>query len=121
MRSGLAVLIFVLAMILAPLFAHAEEAAVPEMQGAQVDLILPPTLASADAPFYRGAKIKIGERMVNVTEGATTGRSLAQYDPEHDLVIVSNSPTASEVAKGQALLDVVSALQVNDIATAAGQ
>lgn len=95
----------------------------PQQSRAQdnVDLILPPALASADAPFYRGAQVKIGDTLLPVQEGPLAPGKLAQYQPEKKQVIVSNDSSATEAAKGQALLDVVAALQANDIATAAGQ
>ena len=96
-------------------------AAAQPLMGQQVDLILPPQLVSADAPFYRGAKVKIGTHVTPVQEAPLPQGQLAAYVPETGEVIVSNSTTASETAKGQALLDVVTAMQLGDIATAAGQ
>lgn len=86
----------------------------------QVDLVLPPALATPDAPFYRGAKVKVDDRMLSVTEGALAPGQIAEYQPENDTVVVTDSATVSEAVKGQALLDVVSAMQVGEIATAAG-
>lgn len=95
---------------------QAAEAYIP-----QVDLVLPPVLETPDAPFYRGAKVKIDDKTIPVIEGRLAPGQLAEYQPENGQVVVSNSDTISEADKGQALLDVVSALQVGDIATAAGQ
>lgn len=105
---------FVLLSLAAP-HAHAAEAALP-----QVDLILPPALVTPDAPFYRGAKIKVDKQIVPITEGALPAGQVAEYHPDTNEVVVSDSDTISETAKGQALLDVVSAMQVGEIATAAG-
>lgn len=91
--------------------AHAEE----------IDLILPPTLASADAPFYQQAQIKIGEDLIPVREGNLPKGTLAQYQPEKKAVIISNTASASEAEKGRALLDMMAALQASAIAPAAGQ
>lgn len=97
------------------------DAASGPVETTTVDLILSPALELSDAPFYRGASIKIGARIVPITEGTVSGTSLAQYDPAKDIVVVSNASGASEIAKGEALMDVMAALQVNDIATAAGR
>lgn len=86
-----------------------------------VDLILPPTLASNDAPFYRGASVKVGDTVLPVKEATLASGQLAEYQPEHNRVVVSNAAGASEGDKGQALLDVVTAMQASAIATAAGQ
>lgn len=95
-------------------------AAQPALSG-DVDLILPPVLASSDAPFYRGAAVKVGDTVLPVKEAATTNGELAEYQPENNQVVVSNAPNASETDKAQALLNVVTAMQANAIATAAGQ
>lgn len=100
-----------------PSTAHAQDTTL----SGEVDLILPPSLASADAPFYRDARIKVGETVMPVEEAALPSGTLAEFQPENGRVVVSNSSTDSELAKGQALLDVVSALQASAIATAAGQ
>lgn len=86
----------------------------------QVDLVLPPALETPDAPFYRGAKVKIDDHVVPVTEGTVAPGQVAEYQPENDAVVVTNATNVSEIAKGQALLDVVTAMQVGTIATAAG-
>lgn len=110
---------FLLALILmmAPFAAFAQDAGL----SGDVDLILPPTLASSDAPFYREAKVKIGETLLPVQEAALSGDKLAEYQPENKRVVVSNSASASESDKGEALLEVVTALQASTIATAAGE
>ena len=92
----------------------------PVLSG-DVDLILPPVLASSDAPFYRGAAIKVGNDVLPVTEAATSNGELAEYQPEQNQVVVSNAANASEEDKARALLEVVSAMQASAIATAAGQ
>ena len=97
--------------------SHAQSAAL----SGDVDLILPPALASNDAPFYRGASVKVGNNVLPVTEAATSNGSLAEYQPENNQVVVSNAANATETDKAQALLDVVTAMQANAIATAAGQ
>ena len=89
--------------------------------GASVDLVLPGTLASSDAPFYRNAHVKIGEEMLPVQEVALAGNSLAEYQPEQNRVVVSNSKSVSDIEKGQALLDVVTALQASTVMPAAGR
>lgn len=104
------------------LFAAAASPACAADEGVtQVDLVLPPALATPDAPFYRGAKLKIDDHLVPITEGKLASGQIAEYQPENNVVVVSDSATISEVAKGQALLDVVSAIQVGSIATAAGK
>ncbi len=107
---------FVLLNLVAAFDARAAEPYMP-----QVDLILPPVLATPDAPFYRGGSVKIDNRVLPITEGALPPGQLAEYQPENNTVVVSDSTTVSDTNKAQALLDVVSALQVGDIATAAGQ
>ena len=98
---------------------HAQDAAGRSYMP-QVDLVLPPALETPDAPFYRGAKVKVDSDMIPIVEGELPPGQVAGYAPEFHAVIVSNSNTISEADKGQALLDVVSAMQVGDIATAAG-
>lgn len=86
-----------------------------------VDLILPPTLASDSAPFYKEAKIKIGNDIMPVKEGTLPDGMLVQFQPENRAVIVSDASDVTDEAKGQALLDVVIGLQASNIETAAGQ
>ena len=86
-----------------------------------VDLILPPGLQTPDAPFYRGASVKIGEKIFPVKEASTTNGQLVQFQPENNQVVVSDAANTSEEAKGEALLNTVTALQASAIATAAGQ
>jgi len=96
--------------------------AIPHLALAQdVDLILPPALASKDAPFYQEAKVKIGNEVVPVKQGDLPAGTLAQYQPQNKAVIISNTSSASDNDKGQALLDVVAGLQANNITTAAGK
>lgn len=97
--------------------AHAE----PSRQAINVDLVLPATLASSDAPFYQEAQVKIGDQMIPVTQGALPSGVLAQYQPENKAIIISNAISSSEEEKGQALLDVVAAIQANTIIPAAGR
>lgn len=92
-----------------------------DVQLPKVDLLLQPGLPTADAPFYRGAKVKIDEQIVPVQEGELPQGQLAEYQADKNVVVVSNATNVSEIAKGQALLDVVTALQVGGVATAAGQ
>jgi len=112
--------LFLIAFVLCALVAPAAYAVKP-YELPQVDLVLPPALETPDAPFYRGAKVKIGEETVPVIEGALPKGQVAEYQPEQNQVVVSDSDTISETDKGQALMDVISALQVGDIATAAGR
>ncbi|MDB5478824.1 MAG: hypothetical protein JWM96_1319 [Alphaproteobacteria bacterium] len=100
--------------------AYAQEYGNQGLSG-DVDLILPPGLESKDAPFYRGARVKIGDTMMPVTEAPLANGKLAEFQPEQNRVVVSNAATASEEDKGSALLDVVVGLQAGTIATAAGQ
>ncbi len=86
-----------------------------------VDLILPPVLASSDAPFYRGAAVKVGDVVMPVTEAATTNGELAQFQTEKNRIVISNAENVSDNAKGQALIDIVTAMQASAISTAAGQ
>jgi hypothetical protein len=86
-----------------------------------VDLILPPNQIAADAPFYRGATVKVGDKIIPVTEAATTNGQLAEFQADKNQVVISNAAGASESDKGQALLDVVTAMQASAIATASGQ
>ena len=109
-------LTFVAFLCAAPV-AHAAD----ESYLAHVDLILPPALETPDAPFYRGAKVKVDEMVLPVIEGKVAEGRIAEFQPENNVVVVSDSTTISETDKGQALLDVVSAMQIGDIATAAGQ
>jgi hypothetical protein len=102
-----------------PAFAQ-QPSKVPTLSG-DVDLILPPTLASSDAPFYRGASVKVGNTIIPVKEAATTNGQLAEFQADKNQVVISNAANASESDKGQALLNVVTAMQASAIATAAGQ
>lgn len=112
MHNAFAILaVWILTALAAPAFAQMQD----------VDLILPATLASSDAPFYQEAKVKIGSDIVPVTEGTLPEGTLAQYQPEKKMVVVSNSSRASETAKGEALLEVVAGLQASSIETAAGR
>lgn len=108
-RKGL--IAFLLFLWLAP-NAWAEDVA--------VDLILPPSLESKDAPFYRGAQVKLGDEMIKVREAALPEGQLAAFHPEEKSVIVSDKKDATEEAKGQALLEVLDALQAGAVAPAAG-
>lgn len=85
-----------------------------------VDLILPPALESPDAPFYRGATVKVGADVMPVVEGQLPNGVAAQYMPDDNKVVVSNDNNISENRKGQALMDIVTALQAANVATAAG-
>jgi hypothetical protein len=87
----------------------------------EVDLILPPALESADAPFYRGAQVKLGDQLMPVREGALPKGQLAAFVPEKNAVIISNKQDASQADKGRALFDVLDALEAGAIAPAAGQ
>jgi hypothetical protein len=86
----------------------------------QVDLILPPQLETPDAPFYRGASVKVGEQSLPVIEDKLPTGKIAEYQPGRAAVVISNDANISENRKGQALMDVVSGLQANAVATAAG-
>jgi hypothetical protein len=107
---------FLMLMIIAfPAFA--QEAA---NAASQVDLILPPQLETPDAPFYRGAAVKMGNDVMPVVEGKLPNGVVAQFQPERRAVVVSNDSNISENRKGQALMDVVTTLQTAAIQTAAG-
>jgi hypothetical protein len=113
----LLVILALIAAIATPVAAHAQA----ENLSGDVDLILPPVLASSDAPFYRGASVKVGDVVMPVKEAATTNGQLVQFQPENKQVVISNAAGVSENEKGAALLDVVTAMQASAIATAAGQ
>jgi len=100
-----------LGLVCLPLAAQAQQS---------VDLLLPPSLETPDAPFYRGARVKLGDDVMPVTEGRLPNGVLAQYQPENKKVVVSDDGNISENRKAQALMDVVTALQVGTIETAAG-
>lgn len=85
-----------------------------------VDLILPPALASKDAPFYEGAQVKIGDVVMPVRMGDLPEDQLAAFNPEDKELVISDSKTATEEDKGKALFDVLDALQAGAIAPAAG-
>jgi hypothetical protein len=85
-----------------------------------VDLILAPALETPDAPFYRGARVKMGSSMMPVLEDQLPNGVLAAYMPERNAVVVSNDASISENRKAQALMDVVGSMGLSDIATAAG-
>ena len=86
----------------------------------QVDLILPPALASKDAPFYEGAQVKIGEALMPVRTGKLPSDQLAAFNPDAQELIISDSQAATETDKGKALFEVLDALQAGAIAPAAG-
>ncbi len=88
---------------------------------ANVDLILPPALESADAPIYHGAKVKIGDTTVPVKEAPLPPGQAAAYQPEKGAVVVSNRKDISEEVKSQALLEVLQALEAGAVAPAAGE
>lgn len=90
-------------------------------QSAGIDLILPPALESADAPFYRGATVKMGDTTLAVRETALPAGVLAEFHPEQNAILVSDAADRSETDKAAALMDVLSALEAGAIATAAGQ
>ena len=112
--------LIVIAALIAGVTLSGAALAQPVLSG-DVDLILPNGVAVGDAPFYRGASIKVGEDVLPVKEAATSDGSLAEYQPENNQVVVSNAAGVSESDKGQALIDVVTAMQASAIATAAGQ
>lgn len=112
---------FSAALAMASVLVFSGMASAQPILSGEVDLILPPVLASGDAPIYRGASVKVGDTILPVTEAATTNGALAEYQPEKNQVVVSNAATATDVEKAGALLDVVSAMQASAIATAAGQ
>lgn len=85
----------------------------------KVDLLLPPQLAKG-APFYQDARVKIDDAIVPVTQDSLPDGQLAAYQPEQNRVVVSNSKTADESAKGTALLEVIDAMQAGAVAPAAG-
>lgn len=86
----------------------------------QVDLILPPTLQTPDAPIYRGAQVKIGDTLVPIHEAPLPAGQLAAFQPDKNRVVISNG-TAKDEAKTAALLQVLDALQLGAVAPAAGQ
>jgi len=90
-------------------------------QSAQVNLLLAPALESPDAPFYRGARVKIGEEILPVQETELPAGTLAEYNPQLNSILVSTTNSASETAKAQALMDILSALEAGAIQTAAGR
>lgn len=90
-------------------------------QSAQVNLLLAPALESPDAPFYRGARVKIGEEILPVQETELPTGTLAEYNPQLNSILVSTTNSASETAKAQALMDILSALEAGAIQTAAGR
>lgn len=100
------------ALFLLPLSAYAESET--------VDLILPPALASKDAPFYEGAQVKIGDTLMPVRTGALPEDQLAAFNPDGQELVISDSKAATEEDKGRALFDVLDALQAGAIAPAAG-
>ncbi len=67
-----------------------------------VDLVLPANLASADAPFYQEAQVKIGNELIPVRQGNLPSGVLAQYQPENKAVVVSDATGSSEADKGKA-------------------
>ncbi len=85
-----------------------------------VDLILPPALASKDAPFYEGAQVKIGDALMPVRTGKLPSDQLAAFDPDNHELVISDSQNASETDKGKALFEVLDALQAGAIAPATG-
>lgn len=107
-------IVFLALLCLAP-SARAADSAVT------VDLILPPALADKGAPLYRGAKVKIGDQLLPVREGALPIGQLAAFVPDQHSLIISNNPDASEEAKNKALFDVLDALQAGAVAPAAGE
>lgn len=100
-------------LLLLPFSAYAESET--------VDLILPPALASKDAPFYEGAKVKIGDTLMPVRLGDLPDDQLAAFNPDDQELVISDSKTATEEDKGKALFDVLDALQAGAIAPAAGR
>jgi hypothetical protein len=96
-------------------------ASVAHAETAGIDLILPPSLESPDAPFYRGAKVKMGDTILPVREVALPSGVLAEFRPEQNAILVSNTADRNDTDKAAALMDVLSALEAGAIATAAGQ
>jgi hypothetical protein len=116
MRSKLLPIVVGFAFCVTASFALAQNATNPS-----VDLILPPVLANKDAPIYRGAKVKIGDEVFPVLEGALPDGQVAVYDPKVQAVIVSDQKSITEQDKNAALFDVLQALEVGAIAPAAGK
>ena len=98
--------------LLLPFSAHADNTS--------IDLILPPALASKDAPFYEGAQVKIGDTLMPVRTGKLPIDQLAAFNPDAQELIISDSQAATETDKGKALFEVLDALQAGAIAPAAG-
>jgi len=114
-------ILFILILFAISTPAMAQTAIQAPVLSGDVDLILPPALASADAPFYRGASVKVGSTVYPVKEAATTNGQLVEFQPDKNQVAVSSAAGASENDKGKALLETVTAMQASAIATAAGQ
>ena len=95
-------------------------AATAQAADTSVDLILPPALASKDAPFYEGAQVKIGDTLMPVRTGKLPSDQLAAFNPDAQELTISDSQSATETDKGKALFEVLDALQAGAIAPAAG-
>jgi hypothetical protein len=106
-------LVLTLVLMLLPAVAFA--------QSAPVNLLLAPALETPDAPFYRGARVKIGNEILPVQETELPAGTLAEYNPDLNSILISTTESASETAKAQALMDILSALEAGAIQTAAGR
>ncbi len=96
--------------------------AVPAMaQDVRVNLILSPHLVGQEAPFYRGARVKIGDEVIPVQETDLPAGALAEYNPQLNAVLISSDANTSLEAKSLALMDVLAAMEAGAIQTAAGR
>jgi hypothetical protein len=86
----------------------------------EVNLILSPGMAAADAPFYRGARVKVGNEVIPVQEADLPKGSLAEYNPDLNAIIISSDDKAPVETKALALMDVLAAFEAGAVETAAG-
>ncbi len=77
-------------------------------------------VGNANDPFFKDGIFMLGAKKIKVEQGALPDKKLVSYDDKADKIIVSNDKTLSETDKGAALLQLMDALSVSAIETAAG-
>lgn len=78
-------------------------------------------LGNANEPFYKDGIFMIGDRLVAIEPGTLPADKLVAYDEKAARITVSDDKSVSETDKGAALLSLMDALSVEDIAPAAGR
>ncbi len=84
-------------------------------------LILSPGIEEGQA-FYKDSVFEIGDQTVRIEHGVLPNNQKVKYTPEWNLITINQDPNISEDEKGQALVELLDALIIEQtIMPASGQ